>query len=104
MNFRGYINYNTTNPINKYEDGNTQMEMSQTGTRYFINSATGSCDFKHFLDVKSSDSLTTSLIAHMTLRVPPTPVLYMSSNAAGGDGMAIVNIVWIIVGSLMLAY
>ncbi|XP_031279732.1 early nodulin-like protein 1 [Pistacia vera] len=107
VNFRGYINCNTTNPISNYEDGLTQMEMTQTGTRYFISSATGSCDFKHFFVVKSRDLLTTSLVAHTTLQVPPAPapasVPYMNSGG-GGDGMAIINIVWIIIGGLMLAH
>ncbi|KAJ0048753.1 hypothetical protein Pint_16688 [Pistacia integerrima] len=70
-------------------------------------SATGSCDFKHFFIVKSRDLLTTSLVAHMTLQVPPAPasapVPYINSGG-GGDGMAIVNIVWIIIGGLMLAH
>lgn len=44
MNRQDYANCNSSNPIEKYSDGNTKVKLDRPGPFYFISGAKGHCE------------------------------------------------------------
>lgn len=74
-----YITCNTSNPISRFEDGNTVFEFDRSGFFYFISGQPGHCRSGQRLIVR---------VMHPSHAEAPVPALVMSPEPAPSPAMA----------------
>lgn len=74
-----YITCNTSNPISRFEDGNTVFEFDRSGFFYFISGQPGHCRSGQRLIVR---------VMHPSHAEAPVPALVMSPELAPSPAMA----------------
>ncbi|KAI4316407.1 hypothetical protein L6164_024389 [Bauhinia variegata] len=73
-----YANCNISNPIKKYDDGNTKVELDRPGAFYFISGANGHCEKgQKFVVV-----VMTPRNRHMGISPAPSPAEFEGPSAA----------------------
>ncbi|OVA20121.1 Plastocyanin-like [Macleaya cordata] len=77
VNRADYINCNVSNPIAKFEDGNTLFRFDRYGFFYFISGKAGHC--------KSGQRLVIRVMVHPEFE-PPSPAPSPSGTGGGGSG------------------
>ncbi|GER54947.1 early nodulin-like protein [Striga asiatica] len=99
VNKADYLACNTSNPISKFEDGNTVFQFDRSGLFYFISGQPGHCKSGQRLIIRVMHP---SEIAAPTLAPSPAPIGYSGGSSGEGQESSAGNIV--LVSCLVTAF